>query len=146
MTAITSYWSSIQDTAEEHNKAAQPTESGMSSEDVLLNPNAFTEFKLAGSDEVSLKCLTLNSHFLYFVIHIGTSRLLLMVLFLIYQEIAADEAGVRKAGKYLLDVVLPKFVQDLCTLEVSPMDGQTLTEALHAQGINVRYIGKVSIS
>ncbi|RWR77799.1 clustered mitochondria protein isoform X4 [Cinnamomum micranthum f. kanehirae] len=98
------------DTAEEHNKAAQPTESGMSSEDVLLNPNAFTEFKLAGSDE----------------------------------EIAADEARVRKAGKYLLDVVLPKFVQDLCTLEVSPMDGQTLTEALHAQGINVRYIGKVA--
>jgi len=24
------------------------------------------------------------------------------------------------------------------------MDGQTLTEALHAHGINVRYIGKVS--
>lgn len=25
------------------------------------------------------------------------------------------------------------------------MDGQTLTEALHAHGINVRYIGKVSM-
>ncbi|KAL0006699.1 hypothetical protein SO802_008201 [Lithocarpus litseifolius] len=37
-----------------------------------------------------------------------------------------------------------QFVQDLCTLEVSPMDGQTLTEALHAHGINVRYIGKVA--
>ena len=46
---------------------------------------------------------------------------------------------------FLTDVVLPKFIQDLCTLEVSPMDGQTLTEALHAQGINVRYIGKVSM-
>ncbi len=45
-----------------------------------------------------------------------------------------------------MNVVLPKFVQDLGTLEVSPMDGQTLTEALHAHGINVRYIGKVSIS
>ncbi|XP_023522619.1 clustered mitochondria protein-like, partial [Cucurbita pepo subsp. pepo] len=45
---------------------------------------------------------------------------------------------------FLTDVVLPKFIQDLCTLEVSPMDGQTLTEALHAQGINVRYIGKVA--
>ena len=52
----------------------------------------------------------------------------------------------RKAGKYLLDVVLPKFVQDLCMLEVSPMDGQTLTEAFLAHGINVRYIGKVGIS
>ncbi|XP_059649085.1 clustered mitochondria protein isoform X2 [Cornus florida] len=59
-------------------------------------------------------------------------------------EIAADEENVRKASFYLRDVVLTKFIQDLCTLEVSPMDGQTLTEALHAHGINVRYIGKVA--
>lgn len=51
----------------------------------------------------------------------------------------------RKAGSYLMDTVLPKFVEDLCSLEVSPMDGQTLTDALHAHGINVRYLGKVSI-
>lgn len=44
---------------------------------------------------------------------------------------------------YLKDIVVPKFIQDLCSLEVSPMDGQTLTEALHAHGINVRYIGQV---
>lgn len=80
------------------------------SEEISFNPNVFTEFKLAGSEEV----------------------------------IAADEENVRKASSYLRDVVLPKFVQDLCTLEVSPMDGQTLTEALHAHGINVRYIGKVA--
>lgn len=49
-----------------------------------------------------------------------------------------------KASRYLLDVVLLKFVQDLFSLEASPMDGQTLTEALHDRGINVRYIGKVS--
>lgn len=60
------------------------------------------------------------------------------------EEIAADEENVRKASSHLTDVVLPKFIQDLCTLEVSPMDGQTLTEALHAHGINVRYIGKVA--
>lgn len=63
-----------------------------------------------------------------------------------FQEIAADEENVRKVSLYFTDVVLPKFVQDLCTLEVSPMDGQTLTEALHAHGINVRYIGKVCTS
>ncbi|XVF22990.1 hypothetical protein REPUB_Repub12eG0218400 [Reevesia pubescens] len=79
-------------------------------EEILFNPNVFTEFKLAGNQE----------------------------------EIAADEENVRKASSYLLDVVLPKFIQDLCTLEVSPMDGQTLTEALHAHGINIRYIGKVA--
>ncbi|KAM7263463.1 hypothetical protein ACFE04_001146 [Oxalis oulophora] len=60
------------------------------------------------------------------------------------EEIAVDEENVKKVSSYLVDVVLPKFVQDLCTLEVSPMDGQTLTEALHAHGINVRYIGKVA--
>ncbi|XP_031373077.1 clustered mitochondria protein [Punica granatum] len=81
-----------------------------SSEEILFNPNVFTEFKLAGSEE----------------------------------EIEADEENVRKVSSYLTEVVLPKFIQDLCTLEVSPMDGQTLTEALHAHGINVRYIGKVA--
>lgn len=79
-------------------------------EEILFNPNVFTEFKLAGSQE----------------------------------EIAADEENVRKVSLYLKDVVLPKFIQDLCTLEVSPMDGQTLTEAIHSHGINVRYIGKVA--
>ena len=62
-----------------------------------------------------------------------------------HQEIATDEENVRKVSLYLTNVVIPKFIQDLCTLEVSPMDGQTLTEALHAHGINVRYIGKVCI-
>ncbi|XP_077254113.1 clustered mitochondria protein-like [Tasmannia lanceolata] len=108
--------SNSQDTSEEeHVKAAQecnsaPLESSKSHEEILLNPNVFTDFKLAGSQE----------------------------------EIAADEASVAKVGKYLVDVVLPKFIQDLSTLEVAPMDGQTLTEALHAHGINIRYIGKVA--
>uniref|UniRef100_A0A175YGS5 Clustered mitochondria protein homolog n=1 Tax=Daucus carota subsp. sativus TaxID=79200 RepID=A0A175YGS5_DAUCS len=78
--------------------------------EILFNPNVFTEFKLAGSQE----------------------------------EIQADEESVRKVSLYLKDVVLPKFNKDLCSLEVSPMDGQTLTDALHAHGINVRYIGKVA--
>lgn len=60
------------------------------------------------------------------------------------EEIEADEDNVKGASMFLTNVVLPKFIQDLCTLEVSPMDGQTLTEALHAHGINVRYIGKVA--
>ncbi|XP_039002105.1 clustered mitochondria protein-like [Hibiscus syriacus] len=60
------------------------------------------------------------------------------------EEIEADEENVRKASSYLLDVVLPKFIQDLCTLEVSPMDCQTPTEALHAHGLNIRYFGNVA--
>ena len=69
----------------------------------------------------------------------------MFLILCLHQEIAEDEENVRKVSSYLTNVVLPKFVQDLCTLEVSPMDGQTLTEALHAHGINVCYIGKVSI-
>ncbi|KAL3537348.1 hypothetical protein ACH5RR_000714 [Cinchona calisaya] len=86
------------------------SESKAISEEILFNPNVFTEFTLAGSPE----------------------------------EIATDEENVRKVSLYLKDVLLPKFIQDLCTLEVSPMDGHTLTEALHANGINVRYLGKVA--
>jgi protein TIF31 len=61
------------------------------------------------------------------------------------EEIAADEELVKRAGTYLLEMVIPKFVQDLCSLDISPMDGQTLTDALHLHGINVRYLGKVSL-
>ena len=41
------------------------------------------------------------------------------------------------------DDVFPKFIQHLCLLEASPMDGQTLTKALQSHGINVCYIGNV---
>jgi protein TIF31 len=54
------------------------------------------------------------------------------------EEIATDEELVKKAGTYLVDIVMPKFVQDLCSLEISPMDGQSLTDVLHLHGINVR--------
>ncbi|KAL1157674.1 hypothetical protein V6Z11_A08G171600 [Gossypium hirsutum] len=102
-------------TNEDNNKAGTECASASvksceTNEEILFNPNVFTEFKLAGSRE----------------------------------EIVEDEENVKKASSYLVDVVLPKFIQDLCTLEVSPMDGQTLTEALHAHGINTRYIGNVA--
>ncbi|WVZ73943.1 hypothetical protein U9M48_022192 [Paspalum notatum var. saurae] len=60
------------------------------------------------------------------------------------EEIAADEELVKRAGTFLLDIVIPKFVQDLCSLDISPMDGQTLTDVLHLHGINVRYLGKIA--
>ncbi|CAL9148830.1 unnamed protein product [Musa hybrid cultivar] len=91
-------------------RAPAPFVLGISSDKILLNPNVFTDFKMAGDQE----------------------------------EINADESVVRKAGSYLVDVVIPKCVQDLCTLEISPMDGQTLADALHAHGINIRYLGKVA--
>ncbi|WOL17203.1 clustered mitochondria protein-like [Canna indica] len=99
----------VQSKLEEQSDLA-PDGNNTAYKETFLNPNVFTEFKLAGNQE----------------------------------EIAADEAVVKKAGSFLVDVVIPKFVQDLCLLDISPMDGQTLVDALHAHGINVRYIGKVA--
>ncbi|KAL2326480.1 hypothetical protein Fmac_025538 [Flemingia macrophylla] len=92
--------------AKEHFSASP--ESSDHLDEIVFNPNVFTEFKLAGSPE----------------------------------EIDADENNVRKVSQYLTDVVVPKFIEDLSAHRVTPIDGQTLTEALHAHGINVRYIGK----
>ena len=60
------------------------------------------------------------------------------------EELASDEDNASKVSLYLIDTMLPKFIQDLCMLEVSPMDGQTLTKKLHAHGINVCYISNVA--
>ena len=59
-------------------------------------------------------------------------------------EVVAHEDNVKEVSLDPTDVVLPKFIQDLCMLEVSPMDGQTLTKKLHAHGINVCYISNVA--
>ncbi|KAF9675620.1 hypothetical protein SADUNF_Sadunf09G0051100 [Salix dunnii] len=111
------------DTVEE--SAPPPAGSSESCEEILFNPNVLTEFKLSGDPECTNILVT----------YCGPKAVV---------EIAADEENVKKVGSYLANTVVPKFTQDLCTLEVSPMDGQTLTEALHAHGINVRYMGKVA--
>ncbi|VVB05448.1 unnamed protein product [Arabis nemorensis] len=94
-----------------------------------------TEDSAAGSSETSKSCdeIAFNPN-VFTDFTLGGNQ----------EEIAADEANVKKVSSYLVDVVLPKFIEDLCSLEVSPMDGQTLTEALHAHGVNVRYIGRVA--
>ncbi|CAB4298428.1 unnamed protein product [Prunus armeniaca] len=126
--------------------ASPPTDNSESCKGTLSNPDALTEFKVAGSEEditekgkatdaqesaspptdssESCEDILFNPN-VFTEFKLAGSE----------EEIAADEGNVRKASLYLTDVVLPKFIQDLCTLEVSPMDGQTLTEALHAHGI-----------
>ncbi|CAH2064335.1 unnamed protein product, partial [Thlaspi arvense] len=110
-------------------------ENGASEETVTEKQNTTAQDSAAGSSESSKSCdeIAFNPNvFTDFTLG-GTP-----------EEIAADEENVKKVSSYLVDVVLPKLIEDLCSLEVSPMDGQTLTEALHAHGINVRYIGKIA--
>lgn len=119
--------------------AAGLSESSKSCDEIAFNPNVFTDFTLGGNQEVGYVAYRLFVFRLSLKIYLTD-----WILFWVKQEIAADEENVKKVSSYLVDVVLPKFIEDLCTLEVSPMDGQTLTEALHAHGVNVRYIGRVS--
>lgn len=48
------------------------------------------------------------------------------------------------AAEFLLVTQIPNFVRECLDHTSAPMDGSTLTEALHSRGINVRYLGKVA--
>ncbi|KAL1871714.1 hypothetical protein VTK73DRAFT_1935 [Phialemonium thermophilum] len=61
------------------------------------------------------------------------------------ESLAKDEQDVRDACKYLRDVVIPGFLNDLRESDISfPMDGRSLGRLLHRRGINIRYIGKLA--
>lgn len=51
---------------------------------------------------------------------------------------------VKDAAEFLVTRQIPSFVNDCLDHSSAPMDGSTLTEALHSRGINVRYLGKVA--
>eukprot|EP00742_Colponemidia_sp_Colp-10_P008460 GILJ01009165.1.p1 GENE.GILJ01009165.1~~GILJ01009165.1.p1 ORF type:complete len:1352 (+),score=315.80 GILJ01009165.1:74-4057(+) len=76
----------------------------------VFNPNVFTPFKVAMSDE----------------------------------ERKAAEDRVKELSDYLLNTVIPRFILDALTQEVSPTDSVGLSEVFHQRGINMRYLGRVS--
>ncbi|KAI4303417.1 hypothetical protein MLD38_039051 [Melastoma candidum] len=45
--------------------------------------------------------------------------------------------------KYYSDVALPKLVADFGSLELSPVDGRTLTDFMHTRGLCMRSLGRV---
>ncbi|XP_065054486.1 clustered mitochondria protein homolog [Rhopilema esculentum] len=55
-----------------------------------------------------------------------------------------DKVLAKDASKFLSETVVPKLVEDFITLTIVPLDGLALTEAMHARGINMRYLGKVA--
>jgi protein TIF31 len=60
------------------------------------------------------------------------------------EEIEADRADVRKLSDYLLQQRVPKFAAELRGLRVIPFDGAGLRDAMHSNGINMRYLGQVA--
>ncbi|CAN4098414.1 unnamed protein product [Withania somnifera] len=50
---------------------------------------------------------------------------------------------VEMAHKYYHEVSLPKLVTDFASLELSPVDGRTLTDFMHLRGLQMRSLGRV---
>ncbi|KAG6425318.1 hypothetical protein SASPL_115746 [Salvia splendens] len=50
---------------------------------------------------------------------------------------------VKMAFEYYNDVALPKLVTDFASLELSPVDGRTLTDFMHLRGLQMRSLGRV---
>ncbi|KAK5639875.1 hypothetical protein RI129_010686 [Pyrocoelia pectoralis] len=50
---------------------------------------------------------------------------------------------IKDAADFLLTVQIPTFIRDCLDHTTAPMDGFTLSEAMHNRGINMRYLGKV---
>ncbi|KAK8465873.1 hypothetical protein PHAVU_009G195600 [Phaseolus vulgaris] len=47
------------------------------------------------------------------------------------------------AHKYYVDTALPKLVADFASLELSPVDGRTLTDFMHTRGLQMSSLGQV---
>ncbi|KAM3615340.1 uncharacterized protein V6R79_000642 [Siganus canaliculatus] len=65
-----------------------------------------------------------------------------------FPEDSADDVQKQKqllkdAAAFLVSCQIPSLVKDCLDHSALPMDGATLTEALHQRGINVRYLGCV---
>ncbi|XP_060167908.1 protein REDUCED CHLOROPLAST COVERAGE 3 [Lycium barbarum] len=50
---------------------------------------------------------------------------------------------VEMARKYYDEVAIPKLVTDFASLELSPVDGRTLTDFMHLRGLQMRSLGHV---
>ncbi|KAI1315537.1 Intracellular distribution of mitochondria [Mortierella claussenii] len=55
-----------------------------------------------------------------------------------------QENVVREASKFLRENVISVLLQDFTAYVVSPIDGGSLTKAMHRRGINMRYLGRIA--
>ncbi|WOH05523.1 hypothetical protein DCAR_0624940 [Daucus carota subsp. sativus] len=55
---------------------------------------------------------------------------------------SADEL-IKMAHKYYDEIALPKLVKDFGSLELSPVDGHTLTDYMHLRGLKMQSLGRV---
>ncbi|XP_054737292.1 protein clueless [Anastrepha obliqua] len=60
-----------------------------------------------------------------------------------YNSLAKQKKLIQDAAEFLVNKQIPSFIKEHMNHTSPPMDGTSLTEALHSHGINVRYLGKV---
>ncbi|XP_041796878.1 clustered mitochondria protein homolog isoform X3 [Chelmon rostratus] len=58
-------------------------------------------------------------------------------------DVQKQKQLLKDAAAFLVSCQIPSLVKDCLDHSALPMDGVTLTEALHQRGINVRYLGSV---
>ncbi|KAJ8280968.1 hypothetical protein GJAV_G00061600 [Gymnothorax javanicus] len=59
------------------------------------------------------------------------------------EDLVKQKQLLKDAAAFLLSCQIPSLVKDCLDHTALPMDGATLSEALHQRGINVRYLGDV---
>ncbi|CAK1551094.1 unnamed protein product [Leptosia nina] len=62
------------------------------------------------------------------------------------EQLAKQRHLVKEAAAFLLTSQIPAFARECLEHTSAPMDGAALTEALHARGINIRYLGCVIVA
>ncbi|XP_055951355.1 clustered mitochondria protein homolog [Argiope bruennichi] len=60
------------------------------------------------------------------------------------EKLKKEKQLVKDAADFLLTAQIPGFIRDCLDHSTSPIDGVTLTEALHGRGISMRYLGKIT--
>ncbi|KAL8042966.1 hypothetical protein ABFX02_09G087500 [Erythranthe guttata] len=127
----------------------EPVVKGLGKQFKLLKKR---ENKLASASEKDEECLNMENNMAEINICESNSELLKYVpgdAFLRLKETgiglhtkSADEL-VKMAHEYYNDVALPKLVTDFASLELSPVDGRTLTDFMHLRGLKMCSLGRV---
>ncbi|KAM9329599.1 clustered mitochondria protein homolog [Gastrophryne carolinensis] len=112
----------------------------------LLQPDGSAKDELKGADIVKAACREIGSvsEFI-FDIRFNTDVYSPVVRFpeSLNKPIQIQKRLMSEAAAFLLTVQIPNFIRACLNHIILPMDGKTLTEALHLYGINMRYLGTV---
>ncbi|EFA85223.1 150 kDa protein [Heterostelium album PN500] len=60
------------------------------------------------------------------------------------EELKADMETLEAAGNFLKETMIGNLIDDFKLFNLTPVDGQTLTQAMHSRGINMRYLGHIA--